>query len=357
MDRVKVNYPGLTIERLPSGNQRLRVRVEGNKHKKIKLHIPLNHKDFNEHYRAARRGIETKPENKPEDKTLRHSVSWLTHKHIAFLEREVGAGQMSPLTLKKRKGFMARLRGECGEYSMEIPTSEIIKIRDKMVATPASADSMVEAIRGMYRWAVDVGIMTVNPAIGIGKIDRGKGGAIPWTVADLKEFKKKHPQGTTAHLYLTLLMFTGCRIGDATVLGRHNEFERHGVKGLGWQPKKKGSAYVEIPMLPPLINATREAKVQGTTYLLTDYGRPFSTADSLGQKMKKWCKEAGLPHLSSHGMRKAVGHLLAQEGCTQYEIMSIHGHTEAKTSEVYTKGVERWKLAANAMQRLKHMDW
>ena len=55
--------------------------------------------------------------------------------------------------------------------------------------------------------------------------------------------------------------------------------------------------------------------------------------------------------------RKAAGHLLAQEGCSQYQIMSIHGHTQAQTSEIYTKGVERWRMTAETMKRLEGMDW
>jgi len=37
--------------------------------------------------------------------------------------------------------------------------------------------------------------------------------------------------------------------------------------------------------------------------------------------------------------------------------LCVHGHTQAQTSEVYTKGVERWNLAAGAMRRLEKMDW
>jgi len=64
-----------------------------------------------------------------------------------------------------------------------------------------------------------------------------------------------------------------------------------------------------------------------------------------------------LPNRSSHGIRKAAGHLLAQQGYSQYQIMTIHGHTQAQTSEIYTKGVERWKMANEAMMRLEGMDW
>ena len=77
----------------------------------------------------------------------------------------------------------------------------------------------------------------------------------------------------------------------------------------------------------------------------------------LRNRFRKWCDAAGLEGLSSHGVRKAAGHLLAQNGCSQHPIMAIHGHTEAKTSEVYTKGFERWTLAADAMRTLEDMEW
>ncbi|MFN3276478.1 MAG: hypothetical protein ACK41U_17620 [Paracoccus sp. (in: a-proteobacteria)] len=109
--------------------------------------------------------------------------------------------------------------------------------------------------------------------------------------------------------------------------------------------------------MPPLYRATRAAKVTGETYLPNYRGRPFASPDSLGQMFRCWCREAGLDNRSSHGIRKAAGHLLAHEGCSQYQIMTVHGHTQAKTSAVYTKGVERWRLARDAMSALEAMDW
>lgn len=355
--KLNVNFPGLLKEKLPSGNYRYRVRVAGNPRKRVRLYIGPEHKEFPEHYRAARCGIEIKPDAKAADNSIKGSVAWLTHKHLEDLENLVAAGLASPLTLKKRHLLFKQLREKCGEFSMDMPSAEIIKIRDAMAPTPAFADSMVEAIRTMYRWAGERGICDFNPAVGIGRIDKGRGGAKPWTAEDLRIYRNFHPSGTTAHLCLTLFMFTACRISDACVLGRDNEFKRSGIHGLGWQPRKKGSAFVEIPMLPPLYKATRAATVQGPTYLLKKNGRPFSSPDALGQKFREWCKAAQLGNLSSHGIRKAAGHLLAQEGCTQYQIMSIHGHTQAKTSEIYTKGVERWKMAVDAMRTLETMEW
>lgn len=354
---MKINLPGLLAEKLPSGAVRYRVRVEGNKARRIPLSVTPDHPQFMEIYRAARAGVRISPEATPEERAIRGSVGWLAAKHLAAMEREVEAGAVSALTLKKRRGVMKILTDRYADYALEIPPEKLVALRDDLVETPAWADSVIEGIRAMYRWATERRLCAINPAIGIGRIDRGNGGAVPWTADDLRKYRSKHPPGTTAHLTLTLFMFTACRISDAIRLGRQHETTIEGVRALRWQPVKRGSAEVQIPMLPPLYRATRAETVTGETYLLNYRGQRFATPDSLGQMFRRWCREAGLENRSSHGIRKAAGHLLAQEGCSQYQIMTVHGHTQAKTSEVYTKGVERWRLARDAMSALEAMEW
>ena len=354
---MRLDFPGLLRERLPSGATRYRVRVAGDKTRRIALTVTPDHPHFAEIYRAARAGVQISPEAAPEDRAIRGSIGWLAAKHIAGLERDVAAGNASALTLKKRRGVMKVLTDRYGDYAMNMPPEKLVALRDEYAATPAWADSIIEGIRSMYRWGTERRLCSINPAIGIARIDRGKGGAIPWTADDLRKYRDRHPPGTTPHLALTLFMFTACRIADAILLGRGHEVTVEGVRALRWQPGKKGSAEVTIPMLPPLYRATRAATVQGETYLLNAKGARFATADSLGQMFRRWCDEAGLSDRSSHGIRKAAGHLLAQEGCSQYQIMTVHGHTQAQTSEVYTRGVDRWRLARDAMSALEAMDW
>lgn len=354
---LKVKYPGLLCEKLPSGATRYRVRVAGNKAKRIPLSVAPDHPQFSEIYHAARAGVKLEPEASPEERAIRNSIGWLAAKYLSDMERQVKAGTASPLTLKKRRGIMGVLTGRYADMAMDIPTGRLVELRDEYSDTPARADSIIEGIRGMYRWATEREICSVNPAIGIARIDSGRGGATPWTADDLKKYRDHHKPGTTPHLALTLFMFTACRISDAVRLGRDDETMVEGIRALSWQPTKKGSAHVTIPLLPPLYRATRAETVTGKTYLLNYKGQPFSSPDSLGQMFRRWCREAGLENRSSHGIRKAAGHLLAQEGCSQYQIMTIHGHTQAKTSEVYTKGVERWRLAKDAMAALEGMDW
>jgi len=361
---AKLDLPGLCVERNRSGTPAWRVRVEGDARRKITLPVNPDHPEFMELYRAARAGIKALPQGKPEDRVMRSSLDWLRVKYIDHLQAMVEAGEASDKTHKQRKGLLQRMcdmvteEGDrFGDFEMEMPTHFITRARNQMAKTPGAAANMVKAIRAMYKWSFETGITQTNPAINISP-PRPKGkGAIPWTVEDLYQFRDKHPPGTMAYLAVTLFMFTSCRISDAYMLGRKNEFEYKGRTWIGWQPVKKGSTFVDIPILPPLMKALRSQTVVGETYLLNEYGQPFASPEGLRNRMRKWCDEAGLPHLSSHGIRKGSGTMMIEMGCSVHDVMSVQGHSDSKTSDVYTKSFNRRQHAENAMDKLAGLDW
>ncbi|MDD9727188.1 site-specific integrase [Roseovarius sp. SK2] len=364
-DMARVNFPGYSPERLPSGAIRHRVRVKDSPKVKITLPCGPDNPDFQTAYLAARAGIKpdkTRVEVAPRSGT----VGWLVNAYMAHLARMVDSGQASHLTLKQRRGMAQRLldrRSTSGgskgkEYRglpMVIPAAELMAMRDDMMATPGAAKNTFKFLRAMYAWAVDRGHCSVNPAAAIKVEYTSAGGAVPWSIDDFAKFRKAHPQGTMAHLTLTLFVFTACRIEDAIALGRRHE-TRNG-SWLAWTPGKRGSRPVDIPILPPLAEAIRSQKIVGDTYLLTEAGKPFASPEALRNRLRKWCATAGLENRTSHGIRKAAGHLLALHGATQYEIMSVHGHANAATSQIYTRDVERTQLAERAVARLSGVEW
>ena len=359
---VRVDFPGLLIERMASGALRYRVRVEGNKAKRIRLPVGPDHPDFGNLYWAARGGEIAKLQDPP--KPVTRSLEWLVRQYLTHLTALAEAGGASPSTLRQRKSLLTRLcdmtdddEDRYAGLDMDLPPAFFVTARNKWLAKSAEADNLTKAARAMYAWACDTGLAEINPTIGVANIHRSKGGAKPWTASDLKAFRSQHPPGTTPYLWLTLTMFTACRIGDAIWLGRGSEVEVAGLQWLRFQPRKKGSALVEIPIMPPLLRATRDAKVQGAAYLLTKHGRPFTSDKSLGNQVRIWCDDAGLPDRSAHGVRKAMAELLAESGCTQHQIMAVMAHTQAKTSEVYTKGAQRRILAADAAKALAGFSW
>nr|WP_139784615.1 tyrosine-type recombinase/integrase [Roseovarius sp. A-2] len=94
------------------------------------------------------------------------------------------------------------------------------------------------------------------------------------------------------------------------------------------------------------------------TYLATEYGKPFASSGSLDNRVRKWIVAAGLvgkdgkANRSQHGIRKGVAEIMAENGATEYELMSAFGWTEAKTASVYTKKFQRRGAAAAASRRL-----
>ncbi|WP_212525896.1 tyrosine-type recombinase/integrase [Actibacterium sp. MT2.3-13A] len=351
---MRVNLPGLMKEKQRSGRYAYRVRVKGDKTRKIALGVDPDHPEFMARYQAARRG--EKYQAPDQLGPIPKSVSWLSLAFEKAMQEKVAAGLLHPGTLKQRRAFYDRLRAEYGDKHMAMPRQKVIEFRDKMIATPGAADNMVKAVRAMYAWAVERGHVTDNPALGIGTINKGKG-AVPWSVDDLEAFRERHPKGTMAHLALTLFMFTACRIGDAYRLGRAHEIRRGGITYLDWQPAKTGSARVTVPIMPPLADAISAQTVVGKTYLLNAWGKPFASSAAFGNWFRDRVAEAGLTNRSPHGIRKAAGELMALEGATQYHIMAVHGHTQAKTSEHYTRDVNRQRLAHEAMQKMSGMDW
>jgi integrase len=159
-----------------------------------------------------------------------------------------------------------------------------------------------------------------------------------------------------AHRYLTLLAFTACRIGDAIWLSSNEVVEVEDEEfphWMEWQPQKTGSSYVSIPMLPPLYEAVGD--IDGI-FIRSETGEPFASTESLRNRVRKWCAEAGLKNRSSHGVRKAAGAILSEGGATEYQIMAIHGHASPRTSEVYTRSAQRRRLARAGLLGLK-VDW
>jgi integrase len=348
---VKVEYPGLLCEPLPSGAIRYRVRPRGDRVKRIRIHAAPGEEDFQRQYLAARRGEQPEPLKKASDYAIPKSISWLVNSYFEYLQERVKAGTTSHKTLKKKRNLLNRLLDD-PDRVMLIPQEKLISMHDAMGATPAQADAFIEATAVMYDWAVKRKHVRSNPARGIDRVYEKGDGAKPWRAADVKAFFAKHKPGSKAHVAMSILLWTGCRIEDTTMLGRGHECTIDGVPALRWQPLKKGSSEVSVPLLAPLRDATRAPKVQGATYLLGRGGEPYASGDSASAMFKRWCQQAGLKELSAHGVRKGLGELLAEMGCTQYEIMAIHGHSEAKTSEVYTRRVERWRLALKAMERV-----
>lgn len=244
-----------------------------------------------------------------------------------------------------------------GEMPMTRFTAKsVAALRDKKKDLPEAANGRVKAIRAVYTWAclAEVGLAVTNPArdVAYRKSDNPDGHH-SWSLDDVERFEARHPVGGKARLALALLLYTAQRRSDVVLLGRGHE-----VNGGTWlhltQQKNRRNKPVtlDIPIRPELRAILDASPVGDITYLVNEFGRPF-TANGFGNWFRKRCDEVEPPlrDCSAHGLRKAAAARLADNGATAHEIMAITGHKTMKEVERYTRAASQKLLAASASKK------
>jgi integrase len=198
----------------------------------------------------------------------------------------------------------------------------IRRFRDDRADRPEAANSLVKYLRQVFAVAVSNDLMDRNPARAI---------------------------GCKARLAMALLLYTGQRRSDVVEMGAQHVHD-------GWlrftqvKNRSRRPVAMEIPIIPALQAIIDVTPSDGTTFLATTIGHPF-TANGFGNRFRKWCNEAGLPHCSAHGLRKAAAARLAEIGCTEHEIMAVTGHKSLKEVSRYTRAARQKVLAASGMAK------
>lgn len=224
----------------------------------------------------------------------------------------------------------------------EMSPENVAKLRDAPEG-PEAGNAIVKSLRQVFK-----AMKKPNPAMGVEyRKPNNPKGFHTWSLAEVERFEARHALGTKARLALAILLYSGVRRSDAVRLGP--PMARNGVllftefKGRNISPKDR-----EIPILPELQQAIAATTCGARTYLVTEFGRPF-TAAGFGNWFRERCNEAELKHCSAHGLRKAGATAAADNGATAHQIKAIFGWRTLKEAERYTKAAEERRLARQAM--------
>jgi integrase len=225
------------------------------------------------------------------------------------------------------------------------------RLRDLKKDKPGAANNRRKYLSSMFGWAIEQTppLMKSNPARDVRKIKYETEGFHPWTPDQFAQFEKRHPLGTKAHLALGLLIYTGTRRGDMVTLGRQHV--RDGwLRFVPSKSRKQTKTVVlsEKPWLPVLDEIVKASPCGDLTFLVTEYGRPF-TAAGFGNWFRARCDEAGLPDCSAHGLRKMGATRAAENGATEHQLMAIFDWRTPGQARVYTEKARRKKLAGGSM--------
>jgi len=212
--------------------------------------------------------------------------------------------------------------------------------------TPGSARNVLSVFRMLTALAIEHGFRKDDPTAFIKTPKLSKDGWRTWTEDEIATYEAKHPIGTMARLSLALAVFTGQRASDLFRMGR-----QHIKDGRISVAQQKTGARLWIPLHPELKSIMDATPSEHLTFIVNEYGKPYATAKSFGDRMVRWAREAGLKGCSLHGLRKSCCQRLADAGCTAHQIMAISGHKSLAEVERYTRAANQIKLADEAIAR------
>jgi integrase len=340
------------------GVNRLEFRKKGQK--TWPLRQPLRSDEFWEDYEAALKGeappgYVLKYGDKPVLKVAadRHSFRWLVQEY----KSSAAYRRLSYNTQKVRARILDDLSTNFGDFPYGgLNQRAVMKLRDQRAHVPEAANARVKTIRQVYKYALEYGIEGVkaDPTRDVPYLPSDNpDGFHAWTTDEVVQFEKTHLIGTKARLALALMLYAGCaRRSDVVTLGRQHLTNSGRLQYRQFKGRNKKPVHIDIPLIAELRQVIDRSPCGELTFLVTEFGKPF-TSNGFGNWFKKRCREAGLPHCSAHGVRKAAAARLAEVGSSDLEIMAIGGWQTLKEVQRYTKGARKKVLSDHGMDKVQ----
>jgi len=310
--------------------------------RRIRLRAEFGTPQFSAEYQAAVARL-SEPSTK-DDRASTGSLAWLVQRY-----REVGAWtNLSLATRRQRENIFRQVLDTAGRQPIaRVTKAAIVAGRDRRAKTPFQARHFLDTMRGLFRWAVDAGLVKVDPTAGVADPTFPKSeGFPPWTEEDVAAYEARWPIGTRQRVWLDVLAYTGLRRGDAVRFGR-----QHVRNGIGTIKTEKTGTEVTLPILPILADTLAAGPCGDLTFIVGANGQPM-TKESFGNAFKDACRAAGLSNRSAHGLRKIAAARAADRGATEAQLEAIFGWTGGRMASLYTRSANRRRLAIEAMHKL-----
>jgi integrase len=220
------------------------------------------------------------------------------------------------------------------------------------------------------RLAFQVGKRATNPCRDVAKAQprRSKEGTFkrgytPFTNDQVEEWLTACKDDADQHRAVRLMLMTGARLSDLVRLNRTMIKSVEGGRVLTYTCEKgRDSAFrpesvAMVPLVPELEALIAELPRDRLVFIESEWGRPYSCTEGLGNRIRKWRRACGLPEgLSAHGMRKAATHWWLRNHreliANNFSLKTIFGWATDKELERYTRDFDRAEEARGMLVRL-----
>lgn len=304
----------------------------------------LNAPDFDTKYLAALSAIE------PPRRALAGagSLAWLITRY-----KDSGAyAALADATKRQRDNILKGVSTKAGHHPYKsVSRKSVVNGREARASTPAQARNYLDAMRGLFRWALDAELVVADPTETVKNPKRQDGdGFVAWSEDDVAAYEAKWPEGTKERVWLHVLLYTGLRRGDAVMIGKQHI--RDGVATIKTE-KSKFKMEVSIPILLVLAKTLAAGPTGDLALIVGDNGKPL-TKETFGNYFRVACGKAGLKKRSAHGVRKIGAIRAAEAGATDKELDALFGWEGGMMSKLYTKNAERKRLAKQASEKIEN---
>lgn len=212
-----------------------------------------------------------------------------------------------------------------------------------MSSTPSAANNLRKRLDKLFRFAIELGWRTDNPAREVSGIRIKSTGFATWQEEQITQFQAHWPIGTMQRLAFDLALFTAQRRSDVRIMG-----PQHVTGGEIRVKQLKTGKEMLIPIHPRLAESIAATSTGHLAFVVSKRGAPFSDK-SFGMWFTRQCRAAGLVGFSMHGLRKAASRRMAEAGLTNQQIKAITGHVTDSEVARYTREAEQALIARKAM--------
>jgi integrase len=232
---------------------------------RVRIRAEFGTPEFDSEYQAAVSGaLRPRIKGAPSAGTL----AWL----IARYRETTSWAALSAATRRQRENIFLRVIETAGDNPFaKIDTTVIMAGRERRAGTPAQARNFLDAMRGLFRWALAAKLVKSDPTAGVNNPPRKAGdGFIPWTEEHVAQYQRRWPLGTRQRVWLDVLLYSGLRRGDAVRYGR-----QHVTNGIGRIKTEKsgGTVTAVVPMLPILAETLDAGPCGDLTFIVGENGK------------------------------------------------------------------------------------
>lgn len=266
-------------------------------------------------------------------------------------------GRAAEVSLQKRRAVLEAFRAKHGHRPVATAPYEKldayiadIAAGDGKTGGPFAAETARKLLRRLFAYAVKIQWRSDNPMDYVSYRPKKTEGYHSWTESEIAQYRAHWPLGTKQRLAMELMLWTGKRRSDAIRLGPQH-IDRGALVGRDQKTGKKWT----LPIAPQLREAI-DAMPPGDhlCFVPSDRGRAYSAA-SFGNRFKAWCREAGLPHCTAHGLRKAISRRMAENRIGNAGIKAVTLHSRDDEVSLYVAAADQRRLAESSIQAIS--DW